>query len=233
MFYYLDPTMILLIPAIIFTFYAQTKVSRAYNTYLKVRNKKGVTGKEAARRILDANGCQHVPIEVTQGKLSDHYDPKKDILRLSPDVSNQATIASVAIAAHEAGHALQDEKSYGPLKIRNFIAPVVGIVSNLAWPLLLIGLVLTSMGNYTTGDLLFNMGILFFFGVVVFHLVTLPVELNASKRAINQLLALDIIYAEEQVGAKKVLSAAALTYLAALAMAIANLIRILVIRGRN
>ena len=233
MFYYFDPTMILLIPAILFTLYAQMKVSRAYNTYLKVRNKKGISGSQAARIILDANGCQHVPVEVTQGKLSDHYDPKKNILRLSPDVSSQATIASVAIAAHEAGHALQDEKSYGPLKIRNAIAPLVGIVSNLAWPLLLIGLVLTSMGEYTTGNLLFNLGIFFFFGVVIFHLVTLPVELNASKRAIRQLVDLDIIYLEEQVGAKKVLSAAALTYLAALAMAIANLIRILVIRGRN
>lgn len=233
MFYYLDPTMILLIPAILFTIYAQTKVSRAYSTYLKVRNKKGITGKEAARTILDANGYQHIPVEVTPGKLSDHYDPRKDILRLSPDVSNQATIASVAIAAHEAGHALQDQKSYGPLKVRNGIAPIVGIISNLAWPLLLIGLVLTSMGQLTTGNLLFNIGVFSFFGVVVFHLVTLPVELNASKRAIKQLVDLDIIYIEEQVGVKKVLSAAALTYLAALATAVANLIRILIIRGRN
>lgn len=233
MFYYFDPTMILLIPAILFTAYAQAKVSRAYSTYLKVGNKKGITGQEAARRILDANGCEHVPVEVTQGKLSDHYDPRKNILRLSPDVSSQATIASVAIAAHEAGHALQDQKSYAPLKIRNAIVPIVGVVSHLAWPLLLIGLVLSSMGEYTTGNLLFNLGILFFLGVVVFHLITLPVELNASKRAIEQLVDLDIIYVEEQVGAKKVLSAAAMTYIAALAMAVANLIRILVIRGRN
>ncbi len=233
MFTYYDPTIILLIPAVIFTFYAQAKVSRAYGTYLKVRNRRGISGAEAARIILDANGCQHVPVQITNGKLSDHYDPRKNILRLSPDVSSQTSIASVAIAAHEAGHAIQDEKSYGPLKIRNVIAPVVGIVSNLAWPLLIIGMVLSSAGEYVTGNLLFNLGILFFFGVVLFHLITMPVELNASKRALNQLVALDIIYPEEQSGAKKVLSAAALTYLAALAMAIANLLRILAIRGRN
>jgi Zn-dependent membrane protease YugP len=233
MFTYYDPTIILLIPAVIFTFYAQAKVSRAYSTYLKVRNRKGISGAEAARIILDANGCQHVPVQITNGKLSDHYDPRKNILRLSPDVSSQSSIASVAIAAHEAGHAIQDEKSYGPLKIRNVIAPVVGIVSNLAWPLLIIGMVLSSAGEYVTGNLLFNLGILFFFGVVLFHLITMPVELNASKRALNQLVALDIIYTEEKSGAKKVLSAAALTYLAALAMAIANLLRILAIRGRN
>jgi len=231
--YYFDPTMILLIPAIIFTFYAQVKVSGAYSTYLRVRNKKGITGAQAARKILDANGYGHIPIEITPGKLSDHYDPRKDVLRLSQDVSNQASIASVAIAAHEAGHAIQDQKEYGPLKIRNGIAPVVGIVSNLAWPLLIIGMVLNASGSYTTGDFLFNLGILFFLGVVVFHLITLPVEINASNRALAQLVDLGIIYAEEQVGAKKVLSAAALTYLAALAMAIANLIRILALRERD
>lgn len=231
--YYFDPTIILLIPAIIFTFYAQVKVSGAYSTYLRVRNKNGITGAQAARKILDANGYGHIPIEITQGKLSDHYDPRKDVLRLSPDVSSQASIASVAIAAHEAGHAIQDQKEYGPLKVRNGIAPVVGIVSNLAWPLLIIGMVLNASGSYTTGNLLFNLGILFFLGVVVFHLITLPVELNASNRALTQLVDLGIIYPEEQVGAKKVLSAAALTYLAALAMAIANLIRILALRERN
>lgn len=231
--YYFDPTMILLIPAILFTFYAQVKVSGAYSTYLRVRNKNGITGAQAARKILDANGYGHIPIEITQGKLSDHYDPRKDVLRLSPDVSNQASIASVAIAAHEAGHAIQDQKEYGPLKIRNGIAPAIGIVSNLAWPLLIIGIALNASGNYTTGDLLFNLGIIFFLGVVLFHLITLPVELNASKRALTQLVDLGIIYAEEQVGAKKVLSAAALTYLAALAMAIANLIRILALRERD
>ncbi len=231
--YYFDPTIILLIPAIIFTFYAQVKVSGAYSTYLRVRNKKGITGAQAARKILDANGYGHIPIEITPGQLSDHYDPRKDVLRLSPDVSNQASIASVAIAAHEAGHAIQDQKEYGPLKIRNGIAPVVGIVSNLAWPLLIIGMVLNASGSYSTGDFLFNLGILFFLGVVVFHLITLPVEINASNRALAQLVDLGIIYAEEQVGAKKVLSAAALTYLAALAMAIANLIRILALRERD
>ena len=233
MFGYYDPTIILLIPAIIFTMYAQMKVQRAYTTYLRVENKKGISGAQAARMILDANGLSSVPIEITVGKLSDHYDPRKNIMRLSPDVSSNASIASVAIAAHEAGHAIQDEKVYLPLKIRNGLARIVSLVSNLAWPLLIIGLVLTGAGQYTTGNFIFNIGILFFVGVVLFHLVTLPVELNASNRALKQLVDLDILYIEEKAGAKKVLSAAALTYLAALATAIANLLRILAIRGRN
>lgn len=233
MFNYFDPTIVLLLPAIIFTAWAQSKVTRAYGSYLKVRNRNGITGSQAARMILDANGLTGVPIEITQGKLSDHYDPRKNILRLSPDVSKQASIASVAIAAHETGHAIQDEKVYLPLKIRGLLAPVVMIVSNLAWPLLLIGLAISAAGDYYTGNLIFNLGILFFFSVVLFHLVTLPVELNASSRALKQLVDLGIIYEEERPGAKKVLSAAALTYLAALAMSIANLIRILAMRGRN
>lgn len=232
-FGYFDPTIIVLIPAIIFTMYAQGKVKSAYSKYQRVPGRKGITGYQAARMILDNNGMRHVPIELTAGTLSDHYDPKNDVMRLSNDVYNGTSIASVSIAAHESGHALQDGTSYGFLKFRSAIAPAVNLVSMASWPLILIGLVIIGTGNLTTGNMIFNLGILFFCAVVLFHTVTLPVELNASKRAVRQLVDLGIIDTSEKRGAKKVLSAAAMTYVAALAVAIANLIRILLIRGRD
>ncbi len=225
MFYY-DPTYILLLPAIIFAFYAQTKISSAYGRYTKVRNRNNITGAQAARMILDANGLADVPIEITKGRLSDHYDPSKRIMRLSPEVYNAPSIAAVSIAAHESGHAIQHSAGYVPLSIRNAIVPVVNIASMLSWPLLIIGLLVGS----ATGSFIFNLGVLFFLGVVVFHAITLPVEFNASSRAIAQLTSLDIVYPEETAGSKKVLSAAAMTYVAALAMAVANLLRILILR---
>jgi len=228
-----DPTFIILIPAMIFAFYAQTKVSRAYNNYAKVGNRRGVTGAQAARTILDANGLSDIPIEITAGRLSDHYDPKQRVMRLSQKVYNDASIASVAIAAHESGHAIQHGQNYMPLKLRNLIATPVSLVSWLSWPLLIGGIIIIQMGYYSQGNLIFNIGIFAFVGVVIFHSVTLPVEFNASKRAITLLVDQGIIYPEEAGGAKKVLSAAAMTYLAALAVAVANLIRLLVIRGRN
>lgn len=232
-FGYFDPTIIVLIPAIIFTIYAQGKVKSAYGKYLNVPTRRGITGYQAARMILDNNGMRHVPIELTSGTLSDHYDPKNDVMRLSNDVYNGTSIASVSIAAHESGHAIQDGTSYGFLKFRSAIAPAVSVVSTASWPLILIGLIIIGTGNLTTGNMIFNLGILFFCAVVLFHTVTLPVELNASRRAVAQLVDLGIIDASEKRGAKKVLSAAAMTYVAALAAAIANLIRILLIRGRD
>ena len=224
-YYYFDPTYIVLIPAVIFAFYAQMKVNSAYSRYSRVRNRRGITGAQAARMILDANGLSDVRIEITKGRLSDHYDPKKRVMRLSPEVYGNPSIASVSIAAHESGHAVQHGESYMPLKIRNAIVPVVNIASYMAWPLLIIGLL---MGQ-GTGTLIFDIGVLFFLGVIVFHAITLPVELNASKRAIAQLSSLGIVYPEETAGSKKVLSAAALTYVAALATAILNLVRILML----
>lgn len=232
-FGYFDPTIIILIPAIIFTLIAQSKVKSAYSKYRSIPTRRGITGYQAARMILDNNGMQHVPIEITAGTLSDHYDPKNDVMRLSNDVYNGTSIASVSIAAHESGHALQDGTSYGFLKFRSAIAPAVSLVSTASWPLILIGLIIIGTGNLTTGNLLFNLGILFFCAVVLFHTVTLPVEFNASRRAVRQLADLGIIDAAETKGAKKVLSAAAMTYVAALAAAVANLIRILLIRGRD
>ena len=220
-----DPTIIILIPAMIFALFAQSKVKSAYSRYSRVRNRRGITGRQAARIILDANGLRHVPIEMTRGTLTDHYDPKKDVMRLSSDVYNGVSIAAVSIAAHESGHAIQDGTSYGFLKFRNAIAPAVGLVSTASWPLLIIGLIIIWQGNAATGNLIFNIGVIFFAAVVVFHTVTLPVEFNASKRAIRQLEELNIIDYNESKGAKKVLSAAAMTYVAALATAVANLVR--------
>jgi len=228
-----DPTIIILIPAIIFTFYAQTKVNSAYNKYATVRNRKGITGAQAARKILDSNGLQDVPIEITNRRLSDHYDPRKRIMRLSPQVYNDPSIASVSIAAHEAGHAIQHVKSYAPLRVRNLLAPPVSLVSNLAWPILIVGLLIIGSGNAIQGNMIFNIGIICFASAVVFQAITLPVEFNASNRAIQQMNELGIIYIEETASAKKVLSAAALTYVAALAASIATLIRILALRGRQ
>ena len=231
--YYYDPTYILLIPAIIFTLFAQAKVKSAYRKYSGVPNRRGITGMQAARRILDANGLQHVNIEMTPGTLSDHYDPRGCVMRLSADVYNGSSIAAVSIAAHESGHAVQHATGYGLLKFRNTIVPVVNFASKLSWPLLIIGLIIASAGSLTTGYLIFDIGVLFFAGVVVFHLVTLPVELNASKRAIIQMQELGIVGMDEVRGSKKVLSAAAMTYLAALATAVLNLIRLLILRERD
>ncbi len=185
----MDQTFYLLIPAMIFAFIAQAKVSTAYGKYSQVANRRGVTGEGAARTILNSNGLTSVPIEITAGKLSDHYDPKNRIMRLSADVYNGSSIAAVSIAAHEAGHAIQHAEGYMPIKIRNTIAPVVSIASNLAWPLLIAGLIFSVVG-------LIDLGIILFASSVFFQVVTLPVEFNASKTAIAQLEGLGIILPE-------------------------------------
>ena len=215
---YYDPTSVLLIPAIIFTLFAQAKVKSAYRKYSGVRNSRGITGMQAARRILDANGLQYVNVEMTPGTLSDHY--------------NESSIAAVSIAAHECGHAIQHARGYSLLKFRNTIVPVVNFASKLSWPLLIIGLIISATGSMSTGYLIFDIGVLFFAAVVVFHLVTLPVELNASSRAIAQMQQLGIVGMDEVRGSRKVLSAAAMTYLAALATAVLELIRLLILRER-
>lgn len=222
----MDVTFFILIPAIIFAVFAQAKVSSAYAKYSGVGNRKGITGAEAARIILNSNGLSDVPIETTPGKLSDHYDPRSRIMRLSKEVHDGNSIASVSIAAHEAGHAIQHALGYKPIKVRNAIAPIVSIASNLAWPLLIFGLIL----GYTQ---LVDLGIILFASAVFFQVVTLPVEFNASSTAIAQLEGLSIIMPEESSSARKMLSAAAMTYVAALAMSLANLLRLILLRNRN
>ena len=223
-------SMIILIPAIIFTMYAQSKVNSNFRRYSNIRNARNMTGAEAARRMLDANGLTNVQIEQTRGSLTDHYDPRKRVLRLSQSVYGVNSIAAVSVACHEAGHAVQHAESYKPLKIRNSIVPLVNFASSLTWPLVIIGILLLANGSYM-GDLLFNIGVITMLAVILFHTVTLPVEFNASSRALRQMDDLGIITEEENKGASKVLRAAAMTYVAALATAIANLLRILAMRG--
>ena len=223
-------SMIILIPAILFTMYAQSKVNTNFRRYSNVRNARNMTGAEAARRMLDANGLRNVQIEQVRGSLTDHYDPRKRVLRLSQSVYGVNSIAAVSVACHEAGHAVQHAESYKPLKIRNSIVPLVNFASSLTWPLVILGIVLLANGSYM-GDLLFNIGVITMLAVILFHTVTLPVEFNASSRALKQMDELGIITEEENTGANKVLKAAAMTYVAALATTIANLLRILAMRG--
>ena len=222
----------MLIPAIIFTFYAQMKVKSNFNRYSRVRNDRNLTGAQAARKVLDANGLANVRIEAVKGSLTDHYDPRTRVLRLSQSVCNVNSIAAVSVACHEAGHALQHAEGYAPLKIRNSIVPIANFASNFSWLLVIIGVALLAANNYM-GDLLFNIGVIMMLVVILFHTVTLPVEFNASSRALKQMENLAIIDEDEEVGAKKVLRAAALTYVAALAVAIGNLLRMLALRGRD
>ena len=222
-------SMIILVPAIIFTFYAQAKVKGAFNKYARIASSRGITGAQAAETILRANGLS-VPIRQISGSLTDNYDPTKKILNLSQSVYGSASVAAIGVAAHECGHAIQHANGYAALKIRNSIIPLVNFGSTASWPLLMIGLVFSG----DLGDTLFSIGVLLFGFTVLFHLITLPVELDASRRALKQLEGLGIIEDKNEYrGAKKVLSAAAMTYMASLAMAIANLLRILAMRNRR
>ncbi len=224
MFYY-DYTIILLIPALLLTMYAQSKIQSEYNRYLRVKAQKGYTGAQAAREILNRNGLSSVPIELISGKLSDHYDPRTRVLRLSNDVYNGTSIAANAIAAHEVGHAIQHANSYFALNFRNAIFPVVSIASQAAMPLILIGLFFSQFNG------LLDIGILLFTATVLFQIVTLPVEFDASRRAINALQTDGILVGNEISQGKKVLNAAALTYVAGAATAISQLLRLLMIRN--
>ncbi|TDT61639.1 zinc metallopeptidase [Fonticella tunisiensis] len=221
-FGYFDPTYIMLIPAILFSLYAQSRISSTFSRYLQVRSYKGITGAEAARIILDRNGLYDVPIEVIRGHLTDHYDPSRKVLRLSEDVYYGNSIASIGVAAHEAGHALQHQSGYAPLSIRNSLVPVVNIGSNLSWVFIILGF-------FMGFSAFINLGIWLFSGAVIFQLITLPVEYNASSRAIKQLEENYIIDDDEVRGARKVLDAAALTYVAATLMAVSQLLRLLII----
>lgn len=221
-----DPTMIILIPAMIISFWAQSKINSTYNKYNQVRTISGYTGKEIARMILDEAGLFDVRIEVINSKLGDHYDPSSRILRLSPDVYSGGSISSAGIAAHEVGHAIQHKEKYRPLTIRNLIVPVVNVSSSISWVLFFIGLLLGFKG-------LTMLGIILFSAVVVFQLITLPVEFDASNRALNILKSRGILYGDEAKNAQKVLDAAAMTYVAATLMAISQLIRLIALSNRD
>jgi len=227
MYYGYDPTYILLIPAIILTMYAQFKVSSTTNKYFRVRTQRGYTGEQTAREILNANGIYDVRIEMIGGTLSDHYDPRSRVLRLSQDVYRGTSITSVAVAAHECGHAIQHARGYAPLTIRGAIVPVVNFASNASWILIMVGLFMSSF------NFLLKIGILLFAATVVFQLVTLPVEFNASSRALAQIESLGIVSHDERRESRKVLKAAALTYVAAAATAVLQLLRLITIANRR
>ncbi|MBZ9635865.1 zinc metallopeptidase [Clostridium sp. FP1] len=221
MFFY-DSTMIILLPAIIISALAQFKIKASFSKYSKVNSANGYTGAQVARMLLDDGGIFDIPVEIVGGKLTDHYDPSKRVMRLSQEVYNGTSVAAIGVAAHETGHAIQDKENYAPLKIRNAIVPVVNFSSNASWLLFLMGIILSVPS-------LVNIGIILFSGVVVFQLITLPVEFNASSRALTILESRSILYGDEIKGAKSVLSAAAMTYVSAAIMAISQLIRLVLI----
>lgn len=219
-------SIVLLVPAIVLGIYAQAKVSSSFNRYSQVPSARGLTGAQAARAVLDSAGLSDVGIDVAGRRLSDHYDPRTRVLTLSPDVGNSNSLAALGVAAHEAGHAMQHADGYAAFRLRSALVPVANIGTNLGFVLFFIGLIF-----YRNG-MLMNVGILLYSAAVLFTLVTLPVEFNASRRAMAQLENRSILVADELSGAKKVLSAAALTYVAAALMAILQLVRLVLISRR-
>ena len=225
-FGFFDPTMILVLPALIFAMWAQWKVQNTYQKYSQVRAANGMTGRDMAQDIMTRNGVTDVRIEEVQGVLSDHYDPRSKTVRLSSNNFRANSVASIAVAAHEVGHVLQHAQGYAPLAIRSAIAPVAGFGSMLAFPLFFIGIIFGG----AHARIFMDIGIMLFTGAVLFQVVTLPVEFDASKRALAQLTSTGAIAPQEVAGAKKVLDAAALTYVAAAAMAALQLLRLVLIR---
>lgn len=230
-FFGFDHTMIYLLPAMAFAMWAQWKVQSTFQQYARVRSTAGISGRDMALGIMARNGVTGVAVEPVGGMLSDHYDPMSRKVRLSEDNFSSGSVAAVAVAAHEVGHVLQHHEGYFPLQLRAGMAPVVNVASMAAMPLFLIGLLFGAKLPF--GGWLMDLGIVFFSGAVLFHLVTLPVEFDASKRALAQLTSSGAILPQEVAGAKKVLDAAALTYVAAAAMAVLQLVRLLVLRDER
>ena len=224
-YFYFDTSYVVLIPAMIFAIWAQAMVNSSFGKYNKVFSRSGMTGADAARLILNANGLHHVGIEQIAGNLTDHFDPKANVIRLSQSVYSSRGIAAIGVAAHEAGHAVQYAENYGPMKVRSAIIPITNIGSKLALPIFIIGL-LFSYEMAMIGIVLFSL-------TAVFQAVTLPVEFNASRRALAALDDSGRLDNEELRGAKKVLKAAALTYVAALASALSQILRLLIIANRR
>ena len=228
--YYFDPTYILIIIGAVICLIASARVKTTFHKYNRVRSMSGMTGAQAAERILHSAGIYDVSVQHVSGELTDHYDPRNKTLSLSDSTYGSTSVAAVGVAAHECGHAIQHQQDYAPLSIRSAIVPVANLGSFAAWPLILIGMFITS----STGSLLINIGILCFSLSVLFQLVTLPVEFNASSRAIHMLGQTGILREEELRGARKVLGAAALTYVAGAAAAILQLLRLLILtNGRR
>lgn len=223
MFFY-DPTILMLIPVLLIAMYAQYKVKSTFNKYSKINSSINRTAADIVNDLLQKNEINDISIKRIEGELSDHYDPKNKVLNLSQSIYNSRSIAAIGVAAHEAGHAIQDAKGYTPLKIRAKIVPAASIGSNWGLPLAIIGFFLQS-------QFMIALGFIMFLGAFIFHLVTLPVEFNASNRALTMLKRNNILNQKELRGAKKVLRAAAFTYVSATLVALVNLIRIAVLFG--
>ena len=219
-----DWTILLMVPGLIISIWAQMKVKSTFSRYSKITTRKGLTGYMAARQILDANGLSHISIEQIGGDLSDHYDPRANVIRLSSAVYSSTSPAAIGVAAHEAGHAIQYAKEYAPIKLRASIVSFTQFSSNLAMPLFFIGLLFGSPE-------LCLIGICLYVAIVVFQLVTLPVEFNASARALSVLKSSQMLDQKELKASKKVLSAAAMTYVAALLTSLLTLLRLIIIAG--
>ena len=230
-----DTTILVLIPAMIFAFWAQIRVNSTFKIYARVPSRRGLTGAEAARRVLDANGLRHITIERVHGHLTDHFDPTAGVIRLSDATYASTSVAAIGVAAHEAGHAVQHAVGYVPIKVRSAIIPLTRFGSFLAMPLFLIGLLMGSGSylGYGIGTIFMVTGILFFSFSTLFQLVTLPTEFNASARAMKALEDGGLLAADELPAAKATLSAAAMTYVAALASSLASLLRLILIFNRR
>ena len=212
---------ILIIPAI-----AQANISKNYQKYLNTNTKKKFAGVEVARRILDANGLKNVYIVETKGTLSDHYDPTRKVVRLSKEVFHGESIASISVAAHECGHAIQDKEGYGPLRFRSFIYPIVNVATSISYFIILMGLLMQALNLMYLGIALTAMGL-------VFQIVTLPVEFDASNRALKELERLDIVTEDEKDGSREMLKSAALTYVAGVLASILQIVRLLLLTSRR
>ncbi len=224
---YFDPTYVLVLIGVVICMIASAKMNSTFNKYSRVRSHSGMTGREAAETILRRAGIYDVRVERISGNLTDHYDPRGKVLRLSDATYGQTSVAAVGVAAHECGHAIQHQVGYAPLQIRGALVPAANFGSTIAWPLILLGLFFNSQMS----QVLLNLGILAFSLAVLFQIVTLPVEFNASSRALKMLESTGILSCEENKGAKKVLTAAALTYVAALASSILQLLRLIILSG--
>lgn len=227
MFFYYDPTYILVLIGVVLCMLASARVNGTFNKYAGVRSHSGITGREAAERILRSNGIYDVTVHHIPGKLTDHYDPRNKTLGLSDSTYNSASVAAIGVAAHECGHAVQHATGYAPLKIRGALVPAANFGSSIAWPLIIIGLFI----NGEMSMVLINLGILLFSAAVLFQIVTLPVEFNASSRAVKGLEASGMLYPEEVKATKEVLGAAALTYVASAASMILQFLRLLLLTG--
>ena len=222
---------VLVLPCIILSLWASSSVKNTFARYSKAHSIRRITGAQAAQRVLSHNGISGVRIERVSGNLTDHYDPRTNVIRLSDSVYDSTSVAAIGVAAHEAGHAVQYARHYAPIHFRAAIIPITNIGSKLAMPLILLGLVLNFMGGISTG--LIYLGIAAFALSLLFQVVTLPVEFNASRRAMRAISDAELLTADEQRGARKTLTAAAMTYVAATAVALAQLLRLLVLFGRR